>query len=526
MPALISELLDSLDQGIAVCDLDRLTIIESNATLTAWLDLPSAGEPLTEYFPETDVKRIKNAINKGRKFRFSKTINIRSRAETVDFNTTVATLSNNNSYLILQGTVNNTATEMKKMVQDYGHLSEKHKKLINQEREKAETANEAKTLFLATMSHEIRTPMNGILGVAQQLGKTPLNTAQSDYLSSILSSGNQLLAIINEILDYSKLESNNVELHYDRCLLPAVIKDVMQICTPGVEGREGIEITTKYHQDHYPEVMTDDIRLKQVLINLVNNAIKFTEQGRVELSLNLLSNKHNECQVEFVVTDTGIGMEKSNIDRLFDAFTQHDSATTRRYGGTGLGLSICSQIVDLMGGKIVASSQLGQGSTFKLLLTFTTVAADEAELTNQAVAEQNNTDEAPEVNLAGKKILVAEDTLLNREVIRMALEDYDVELLMAENGAIAVELFEKNKIDLILMDCLMPVLDGFQASQAIRALEEKSSHVPIIAVTASTSDEINQKCRDSGMNEVMLKPFDFDDLVNKVAHWVNAETIQ
>jgi CheY-like chemotaxis protein len=374
-------------------------------------------------------------------------------------------------------------------------------------------------MFLATMSHELRTPMNGILGVSQQMKNTDLDEDQLHYLKTIISSVSQLLSIINEILDFSKLDAKKLELHAIICDIKNVVEDVMQMCTGGIEESDDLSVRMIFKNEHYPLLVFDDIRFKQILINLINNAIKFTESGFVEVTLDSYLSSENTHTVEFCVSDSGVGMDENKITHLFDAFTQHDSSTTREFGGTGLGLAICKKLVDLMGGKIDVVSTPGEGSTFKVLVDFPlaiSVCEDTAETDNE---ERNNDDiVSAKEHLKGKQILIAEDTEVNRMVMEMAFEDCGVTLFMAVNGEEAVNIFSENSIDVVLMDCLMPIMDGFDATKTIR--KNHCRNVPIIAVTASTSNEIDKRCSDAGMNGVMLKPFDFDDLLITVASYL------
>ena len=500
-----------LDLAIGLCDSDASELLEFNNTLATWLSISAEKKQLCEYFTDVEIKRFIKCALKGRVFRFKKQCNINARKQTIEFTIKPISLAEGDSYLLLQGIINNTDIEIERMMREHHLVSEKHKQQLNESKKIAESASQAKSMFLATMSHEIRTPMNGILGISQLFNNTPLNETQKEYLQTIQSSGKQLLAIINEVLDYSALDANTIKLHPTSCDLVALINDVITICHPSTLKKTQLTLDCKFNRERYPTVLVDHTRLKQILINLLNNAIKFTEQGVVVLKVNLLSCADKICQLELIIQDTGIGLDQSTINKLFTPFTQKDASTTRQYGGTGLGLSICQQLVDLMNGEITVSSEVGIGSEFTVNLSLPIDIDFYAKKSVQSNSEQQNTNN---VDLSDTLILIVDDTKLNRDILKMALQEQHAQLLFAEDGAQAVQLFKENTIDLILMDCLMPVMDGFQATQAIRQLQEQ--HIPIIAVTASTSEDIRLQCEKSGMDKVLHKPIDFNQLIEEI----------
>ena len=506
---LLPELLANLDIGLLLCDIDDLNIIEYNQTFATWFNEVPCSETLNDLFEQGVIKRVNNAILKQRTYRFKLELTIGHRVECLDLSCKI-TIINEKNYVIIQGVVNSTQLQMAKMIKEHSLLAATNKKLIEQAIKKAEAANNAKSMFIASMSHELRTPMNGILGMVQQFHKTSLTEQQDFLLETIGRSGDQLLAIINQVLDFSKIEAHKVELHPSTTDVKNLLLDVISVCRSGVETKSDLIIEVVFTEQDLPLVLVDDIRLKQVLINLVNNAIKFTKDGRVLLELNTISLNDNKCELKFSITDTGIGISENKLNTLFTPFIQHDSSTTKEYGGTGLGLTISSELIKLMDSKIEVQSCLGEGSIFSFNLSL-------------PISEQQDTpaliDSSPAkpISMKNKTVLVVDDNRINRRIVAMALDNSQANIIEAENGEEAVKQFINNKIDLILMDCLMPVMDGFEATKQIRKLETGQQHTLIFALSASASSEIGERSIDAGMDSMMLKPFKFDELLNKIA---------
>jgi len=508
MAGLLFEAIDELEVGIALCRLDDLMIIESNDTLSLWFNKRLTNTLLTSHFPEDENSRIIKSINKNRKYRFSKDYKINKRDETIQFSTKIVQMLDNNTYLLVRGIINNSDKLVKKMMLDYGSLVEKNKQLLNEEKSKAEAANNAKTLFLASMGHELRTPLHGVLGMSQKLFKTTLDTAQKEYLTTIKNSGDKLLLVMNQVLDFSNIEAGKINLIKEEVDLNKLICEVVNLYKSDFEAKKELEFNVAFNTKNPLIVLSDNIKLKQILVNLINNAIKFTESGSVKVEM--LSNSTNQktYQIELLITDTGIGIDEDFQNEIFKPFIQVDSSTKRYYSGTGLGLSLTKSIIELMDGSISVESKLGEGSCFRV------------ELELPIFNSENQTSELAIEKLKNKNILVVDDSALNREVIKVALEDVESHFFQAENGLQAVEIFKSNRIDIILMDCLMPIMDGFESTKAIRLLEKNSTNVPIIAITASTSTDIDLLCQEAGMNDVMLKPFEFNKLLSKIAFYI------
>jgi len=377
--------------------------------------------------------------------------------------------------------------------------------------ELAEKSAAAKSQFLATMSHEIRTPMNGVLGMAQLLENTQLNRTQSDYVSSIMSSGALLLTIINDILDYSKLQENMVVIESVDFDLHKLSLEVLQLLENSCIDRN-IELIIDYSDDVPKSFEGDPSRIRQILFNLLGNAIKFTESGYVKLSIKSKALDDDRANVFINIQDTGIGIDEKNQASLFNSFSQADDSTTRKYGGTGLGLAISQQLVNLMGGEIKVKSSLGKGASFYFNIDLN---ASNVEKQKSLTEETHKSTERFDAH-----ILLVEDVLVNQKIAGAMLTNFGVTIDVASDGVEAVEMWSKNEYDLIFMDCRMPNMDGYQATQSIREKEKEGEYISILALTANATEEDRSKCISSGMDDIILKPFAANDLSLALSKWL------
>ncbi len=382
-------------------------------------------------------------------------------------------------------------------------------------RDEALAASRAKSDFLATMSHEIRTPLNGVLGMADLLHETPLTDAQREFVHTLRSSGTLLMTLLNDLLDFSKIEAGRVELERAPFELRAMIRRSHALYLAHAQ-RKGLRLEVDVDPALPEWVAGDSVRLTQVLLNLVGNAVKFTNEGSVTLRLEALeATSEDRVRVRFSVRDTGIGMSDAVRERLFQPFSQGDGSTTRRFGGTGLGLFICKRLVELMGSTFEVESAPNEGSTFAFTLE---LGRAEAHVSSHPPPAHAST--AP----VRGRVLVAEDDRVNRVLMGHLLKSLGVSPVFVSNGREAVEAAAKGGFDLVLMDCHMPEMDGFDATRAIRAAEFEGRHVPVLACSAAVLSEERARCIDAGMDDFLAKPIKHQHLEDALTRWLGARS--
>ena len=376
--------------------------------------------------------------------------------------------------------------------------------IAEEEKSKAENAVKAKQQFLSNMSHEIRTPMNAIIGFTKVVLKTDLSAKQKEYLTAIKMSGDALIVLINDILDLAKVDAGKMTFEQTPFKMALSISAMLHLFETKIQEKN-LELVKEY-DNKIPEILVGDpVRLRQIILNLVSNAVKFTTKGKITVSIRLQSEDEDKATIEFAVTDTGIGIPENKMDKIFENFQQASSGTARLYGGTGLGLSIVKQLIETQGGIISVKSIINEGTTFSFILSF---PKTKDELESETELAELDTE------IKNIKVLVVEDMALNQLLMKTLLDDFGFERDIASNGKIAIEKLQSKSYDIILMDLQMPEMNGFEATDYIR--NKLNSNIPIIALTADVTTVDFAKCKAFGMNDYIAKPIDERLLYSKI----------
>lgn len=515
---LLDSLIDNIPLMIFIKDAKSLRFVRMNRTGSELIGYPPEfflGKSDQDFFPEEQARlytqKDRMVLESSLVADFEETIRTRDHGErTLSTRKVAIELPDGEKYVL---SFASDVTEQK--------IAESE--LVNARRI-AEGANRAKSEFLANMSHEIRTPLNGIIGMTDLLLRTELNREQHDFVETLAESGNTLLMLINDILDFSKIEAGKMELDSVNFDVRAVVKSQVNLMTARARDR-GL-VLEAFIDPTIPSVLRGDPgRIGQVLLNLVGNAIKFTPQGKISVTVALKNRDAKACTLEFNVIDTGIGISAAQQKTLFRPFTQADGSTARRYGGTGLGLSICKMLTELMDGEIGVDSEPGRGSRF-----WFTIRANPGFMVMESPARENS--DRPVRPVRDRKvatpaprparILIAEDNRVNQMMVRSMIQSFGHTGHEVANGREAVEAYRLSEYDLILMDCQMPEVDGLEASRLIREIETGTGRrIPIIAFTANATAEDRRRCLEAGMDDVITKPVHMDILQAALDSWLN-----
>lgn len=454
------------------------------------------GKNFFNFIPPSLLLDFKEEIKKSTKKRFNKSIEFQFMAKDKTF-----------KYLEFNSVNLKQQEGIEGLILDCRDISQRKK-----DAEELMRAQKAKEQFLANISHEIRTPINGIAGMASLLSQNPTKEEQRTYLSAIKSAADNLKVIINDILDLASIESGKLQLEKIGFNLNDLLHSLIDAY--GVQSSEkGVKLSYTLAEDTNKVFIGDPVRLNQILINLISNAIKFTYTGTIHVSVKTEKIKDETYRLRFDITDTGIGIPKNKLQTIFESFTQADASVTRKYGGTGLGLTIVKQLIELQKGSIRVISEENVGSTFTFTISYQlgkTEFFDEAKLSKPKFNSQ----------LKNASVLLVEDNDINRLYASSILKMWGCHYETAENGVVALEKIRNNSFDVILMDIQMPVMDGFETTKAIRKGDPLKNNVPIIALTANATQKDFEKCIAAGMNDCITKPFTQDDLLKTLTKYL------
>ena len=468
-------------------------------------------KPIHSLYPPEEWKAIRSLnIRKSGFMHHVETKAIRKDGTIIDVDLSVNILKDEQGKII--GSVG--------MLQDITENKRAHE-MILQAKLAAEEANTAKSVFLAKMSHEVRTPMNAIIGMIDLTLDTPLNEEQQDNLKVAKDAADNLLSLINDILDLSRAQAGKVVIEEIEINVPDIVKNVCKGLMV-IARNKGVDVVWAIDPEIPRLLIGDPVRLRQVIVNLVNNAIKFTHKGKVQLNVKMKSLTNKDCEVVFEVIDNGIGISAKNLPHIFDVFTDAHNTTARRYGGTGLGLAICKKIVEMMGGAIQVESIEGTGSTFR----FTIIFGFKPDMFTKSGEEQKGTAETAAttvpVELQNMRILLAEDNTVNQRIAIRILEKLGWKVTAVNNGQEVLNILNNQTFDVILMDDSMPLLSGVETTQVIRREEKQTGqHVPIIAMTANAMAGDKEKYLATGMDGYVSKPIDRNLLYQEIVNLVN-----